>query len=107
MKLDEAWVQAVLDEGFDGVELVALEDVGNRRSRVVRLFVDHPEGVTHELCARVSTAVAEALDAAGFRRRAVRPGGEFAGSGPSADQAGALRRAGGESGEGTDAPTRG
>jgi ribosome maturation factor RimP len=66
MKLDEAWVQAVLDEGFDDVELVALEDVGNRRNRVVRLFVDHPAGVTHELCARVSTAVAEALDAQGF-----------------------------------------
>ena len=66
MKLDEAWVQAVLDEGFDEVELVALEDVGNRRSRVVRLFIDHPAGVTHELCARVSTAVAAALDARGF-----------------------------------------
>jgi ribosome maturation factor RimP len=66
MKVDEAWVQAVLDGEFGDVELVALEEAGNRRSRVVRLFVDHPEGVTHELCARVSGVVALALDAEGF-----------------------------------------
>lgn len=66
MKLTETWVQDVVDRELDLVEVVDLEDVGNRRHRVVRIYVDHPEGVTHELCARVSTLVGAALDEAGF-----------------------------------------
>ena len=54
MELTEDWVQQVIDARFDDVELVLLEEVGNRRNRVLRLYVDHPGGVTHELCARVS-----------------------------------------------------
>jgi len=62
MKLTEDWVQEAIAGRIDGVEVVALEEAGNRRSRVVRLYVDHPDGVTHELCARVSAVVGEALD---------------------------------------------
>ncbi len=62
MKLTETWVQQVLDGMVASVELVALEEVGNRRHRVLRVFVDHPGGVTHDLCADVSRVVGEALD---------------------------------------------
>ena len=62
--LSEAWVQGVIDQEVAGVELVILEEVGNRRQKIVRLFIDHPTGVTHELCGRVSAAVGQALDEA-------------------------------------------
>ncbi|MHB1345720.1 MAG: ribosome maturation factor RimP [Thermoleophilia bacterium] len=62
MKLTETWVQQVLDGMAASVELVALEEVGNRRHRVLRVFVDHPDGVTHDLCADVSRVFGEALD---------------------------------------------
>jgi ribosome maturation factor RimP len=62
MKLTEKWVQEVIDQHVENVELVALEDVGNRRHRVVRLFIDHPTGVSHDLCAQVSGLMGTALD---------------------------------------------
>jgi len=65
MKLTEKWVQEVIDQHVQNVELVALEDAGNRRYRVVRLFIDHPAGVSHDLCAQVSGFVGVALDEAG------------------------------------------
>jgi ribosome maturation factor RimP len=64
MRLTESWFQQVLDRDVEGVELVVLEDVGGARQRVIRLFVDHPAGVTHEVCGRVSEAVGKALDEA-------------------------------------------
>lgn len=64
MKLTEEWIQGILDAQVEGAELVLLEEAGSRRKRVVRLYVDHPDGVTHDLCARVSALVGEALDAA-------------------------------------------
>ncbi len=62
MKLTETWVQQILDESGSNVELVALEDAGNRRHRVIRLYIDHPRGISHELCANVSGLVGAALD---------------------------------------------
>jgi ribosome maturation factor RimP len=62
VELTEAWVQQVIDQEIEGVELVILDEVGNRRKKILRLYVDHPEGVTHDLCARVSAAVGRALD---------------------------------------------
>ena len=64
MELTEAWFQRIIDEEVDGVELVLLEESGSRRRRIVRLYIDHPAGVTHELCARISGAVGRALDEA-------------------------------------------
>lgn len=66
MRLTEEWVQSVLDRSFEDLELVLLEESGNARRRVVRLFVDHPEGVTHDLCADVSGVVGRALEEAGY-----------------------------------------
>ncbi len=66
MKLTEEWVQEQLDREFEDLELVLLEVLGNRRNRVLRLFVDHPSGVTHELLAEVSRSLGETLDESRF-----------------------------------------
>ncbi|MCZ7661895.1 MAG: ribosome maturation factor RimP [Thermoleophilia bacterium] len=66
MKLTETWVQEVVDDQLENVEIVDVEEAGSRRHRVVRIYVDHPGGVSHEVCARVSTAVGAALDEQGF-----------------------------------------
>jgi ribosome maturation factor RimP len=62
MRPTEAWFQQIIDQEIPGVELVALEQSGGARQRVVRLYIDQPEGVTHELCGRVSEVVGRALD---------------------------------------------
>ena len=62
MGLDEAWLQEVIDREVEGVEVVMLEQVGGRRQKVVRLYIDHADGVNHELCGRVSEAVGRVLD---------------------------------------------
>jgi ribosome maturation factor RimP len=60
--LTEEWFQRVIEQDVEDVELVLLEEAGNRRQKILRLYIDHPGGVTHDLCARVSTAVGQALD---------------------------------------------
>lgn len=62
MRLDEDYVQALVDRHLEGVEVVLVEVAGDRDRRVVRIFLDHPAGVTHDLCGRVSHAVGEAID---------------------------------------------
>jgi ribosome maturation factor RimP len=42
--LSEDWLQQVIDREVEGVEVVALEEVGNRRRRIVRIYIDHPSG---------------------------------------------------------------
>jgi ribosome maturation factor RimP len=60
--LTEEWFQEVIGRTVEDVELVLLEEAGNRRMKILRLYIDHPGGVTHDLCAQVSAAVGEALD---------------------------------------------
>jgi ribosome maturation factor RimP len=60
--LTEEWFQQVIDREVEDVELVLLEEAGNRRLKILRLYIDHPGGVNHDLCARVSAAVGRALD---------------------------------------------
>ncbi len=62
MALTEEWFQQVIDREVEDVELVLLEEAGNRRNKILRLYIDHPGGVNHDLCARVSAAVGRALD---------------------------------------------
>jgi len=45
-----------------GLELVDLELLGGGKSRVLRIFIDKPGGVTHEDCASVSREVGTILD---------------------------------------------
>ena len=66
MKLNEEWLQSLMVGQIEGVELVDLEEAGNRAHRVVRLYIDYPGGVTHDLCSRVSEVVGTALDEADF-----------------------------------------
>jgi ribosome maturation factor RimP len=47
-----------------GYELVLLEWLPTARPCTMRLFVDHPEGITIDDCARLSPIVGNALDAA-------------------------------------------
>jgi ribosome maturation factor RimP len=62
VELTEEWFQQVIGREVEGTELVLLEEAGNRRQKILRLYIDHPAGVTHDLCARVSGAVGDALD---------------------------------------------
>jgi ribosome maturation factor RimP len=64
MALSETWLQQVIDQEVEGVELVMLEQGGGQRQRVVRLYIDHAGGVTHEMCGRVSEAVGRVMDEA-------------------------------------------
>lgn len=64
MELKDSWFQQIIDQEVEGVELVVLEEAGNRRQKMIRLFIDHPDGVTHDLCAQVSGVVGRALDQA-------------------------------------------
>ena len=49
-----------------GLELVNVEIGANGRSAVVRIFIDKPEGVTHEDCSAVSLHVGTILDVEDF-----------------------------------------
>jgi ribosome maturation factor RimP len=60
--LTEEWFQQVINREVEGVELVLVEEAGNRRHRILRLYIDHTQGVNHDLCARVSAAVGRGLD---------------------------------------------
>ena len=64
MALTEEWFQEVIGREVEGVELVLLEEAGSRRNKILRLYIDHPQGVNLDLCARVSAAVGRALDEA-------------------------------------------
>ena|SRR5690348_4127480 len=55
-----------------GVEVVEIELRGGGKSRMLRIFIDKPSGVTHEDCANVSREVSTILDVEG----AV-PGGSY------------------------------
>jgi len=45
-----------------GFELVAVELVGNGNDRVLRVYIDHPDGITVDDCADVSRQVSAVLD---------------------------------------------
>lgn len=45
-----------------GYELVAVELVGSGNDRVLRVYIDHPDGITVDDCADVSRQVSAVLD---------------------------------------------
>jgi len=72
-----------------GVEVVEIEIRGGGKSRMLRIFIDKPSGVTHEDCANLSREVSTSLDvedavpggsyvlevsSPGLDRKLVRPG---------------------------------
>jgi ribosome maturation factor RimP len=52
-------IEKRLAEDEPGVELIALERIGNDR---LRLFIDHPEGVDLALCERVTKDLGDLLE---------------------------------------------
>jgi len=56
----------------EGLEIVDVELAGNGRSRVLRLFIDKPSGVTHSDCEFISQQVGTILDV-----EDVIPGGSY------------------------------
>lgn len=49
-----AEIEETLAVNLPEVEVVDVEVAGGRGSPVLRVFIDHPDGVDHELCARVT-----------------------------------------------------
>lgn len=47
-------VERTLAGVLPDVEVVDVEVAGGRGNRILRVFIDHPEGVDHDLCARVT-----------------------------------------------------
>ncbi len=56
----------------DGIEVVDVELLGGGRSRVLRIFIDKPQGVTHADCEMISHHVGTVLDV-----EDVIPGGSY------------------------------
>ena len=47
-------VERTLAEGLPEVDVVDVEVAGGRGNPVLRVFIDHPDGVNHELCVQVT-----------------------------------------------------
>lgn len=48
------WDRAESILGAMGIELVGIEVLGGRRNRILRVTIDHPDGVSLDLCGEVS-----------------------------------------------------
>lgn len=64
MAVDLEKVQAIAERvaGSLGLEIVEIEMRGGGKSRMLRIFIDKPAGVTHEDCANLSREVSTILD---------------------------------------------
>jgi ribosome maturation factor RimP len=62
-KIQELAAQVVIDRGL---ELVHTEVAGPENKPIVRIFIDKPNGVTHEDCSEVSTHLGTILDVEDF-----------------------------------------
>ena len=51
-------VEKILTENLPAVEVVDVEVGGAGGNRILRVFIDHPEGVDHDLCVRVTGLLA-------------------------------------------------
>jgi ribosome maturation factor RimP len=64
MAVDLDHVRAIVERvaGSLGVEVVEVELRGGGKSRMLRIFIDKPSGVTHEDCATLSREVSTIFD---------------------------------------------
>jgi len=64
MAFDEERVRAIAERvaGSSGLEVVEIELHGGGKSRVLRVYLDKPAGVTHEDCAQFSREFGTILD---------------------------------------------
>lgn len=56
----------------EGIEIVGVEFLGGGRSRLLRIYIDRPDGVTHAQCEFISRQVGTVLDV-----EEVVPGGSY------------------------------
>src|ERR1051326_3686890 len=64
MAVDLDQVRAIVERvaSSQGLEVVEIEMRGGGKSRMLRIFIDKPDGVTHEDCANLSREVGTILD---------------------------------------------
>ena len=64
MAVDLDHVRAIADRvaASLGVEIVEIELRGGGKARMLRIFIDKPEGVTHEDCAKLSREISTIFD---------------------------------------------
>jgi ribosome maturation factor RimP len=64
MAVDLDQIRAITERvaASNGLEIVETELRGGGKSRMLRIFIDKPEGVTHEDCAKLSREVSTILD---------------------------------------------
>ena len=64
MAVDLDQVRAIVERvaASQGLEVVELELRGGGKSRMLRIFIDKPDGVTHEDCANLSREIGTILD---------------------------------------------
>jgi ribosome maturation factor RimP len=64
MAVDIDQIRAITERvaASNGLEIVEIELRGGGKSRMLRIFIDKPEGVTHEDCAKLSREVSTILD---------------------------------------------
>ena len=64
MAVDLDQVRAIVERGAasQGLEVVELELRGGGKSSMLRIFIDKPDGVTHEDCANLSREIGTILD---------------------------------------------
>lgn len=64
MAFDEAKVRGIADRvaSSSGLEVVEIEFRGGGKSRMLRVFIDKPAGVTHEDCANFSREFGTVID---------------------------------------------
>jgi len=64
MAVDLDQVRAIVERvaSSQGLEVVEVELRGGGKARMLRIFIDKPNGVTHEDCANVSREVGTILD---------------------------------------------
>ena len=64
MAFDEEQVRGIADRvaASSGLEVVEIEFRGSGKTRMLRVFLDKPEGVTHEDCAKFSREFGTILD---------------------------------------------
>jgi len=74
MAVDLEKIRAIVERVAEssGLEVVEVEFRGGGKSRMLRIFIDKPGGVTHEDCANVSREVGTILDV-----EDVVPGGQY------------------------------
>lgn len=56
-----AEVENTLADEMPDVEVVDVDVGGNQGNRMLRVYIDHPDGVDHDLCARVTGSLRDYL----------------------------------------------